>query len=233
MASQLTRRELLLEVSLVFCCVRELQSQQAVREDYRDFFSGDLPDLQLLGTKPALRDEIQLADKLLANAPADSSAFEVFTYLEGLRETNRDREAYNGGWRERWNPLIVRLFEQTKTKPSGDVTPWCAASLNWVLARSGLKTTNSASSGSFRASPGSTDSPQRGDVVVFASANPGEAKVGRGHVGLFVERSDSQIMVLGGNQKTDSGHHAVCRKLFRSKGKTLELHSFHAIDAFR
>jgi uncharacterized protein (TIGR02594 family) len=231
--SQLTRRALLLEAASLLTCVSLVSSQSAAIEEYRDFFSGDLPNLQQLGTKPALQKEIELADRLLASSPADRSALHVFTYLEHLKETNVDREAFNGGWRERWNPIIVRFFEQTKTKPSGDVTPWCAASLNWALARSGCRTTASASSGSFRAAPGLTENPQMGDVVVFASTNAAEAKVGRGHVGLFLDRSDDQIMVLGGNQKTESGHHAVCRKTINSKGKGLELHSFHAADAFR
>jgi hypothetical protein len=31
------------------------------------------------------------------------------------------------------NPVIVLFFLATKTEPSGDKTPWCAAFMNWCL----------------------------------------------------------------------------------------------------
>jgi len=150
-----------------------------------------------------------------------------------LPDKNVDNEAYNGGWRVRWNPVVVRFFTETKTTPAGDTTAWCAASLNWALARSGLHGTESASSGSFRASKGLTDNPHPGDIVVFASTDPDEARVGHGHVGLFLEQNASAIFLLGGNQKNDFGHHAVCRKWILKKGNTLVFHSFHSIGVYQ
>jgi uncharacterized protein (TIGR02594 family) len=208
------------------------QGPAPVDENYRDFASGDVPDLTLLGTEPALREEVRFADRILAGAPI-TAPLHVMEYLEQRIERNKDNELYNGGWRTRWNPVLVRFFEQTRTKPSGDTTPWCAACLNWSLGRSQLVTTNSASSGSFRNAPGVTSRPSPGDIVVFRSSNDELARVGRGHVGIFVDRSDREIIVLGGNQKNAAGHHSVCRRSFAERGRELILHSFHAMDAFK
>jgi uncharacterized protein (TIGR02594 family) len=204
-----------------------------VNEDYRDFDSGTLPDLRPFGTQPAKSDEVAKADALLLAAPRQKLPLDVMKYLEALPDENVDNEAYNGGWRVRWNPLIVRFFTETKTTPAGDTTAWCAASLNWVLARCGLHRTESASSGSFRASEGLTDNPHAGDIVVFVSKDPDEARVGHGHVGLFLEQNASEILVLGGNQKNKFGHHAVCRKWIPKKGNVLVFHSYHSIGAYR
>lgn len=213
-----------------------LQSQDQrvhFRENYQDFDSGTLPNIRPFGTDPAKSDEVAKADALLLKCPEKSSPLDVMKYFEGLPDKNIDNEAYNGGWQVRWNPLIVRFFTLTKTTPAGDTTAWCAASLNWALGRSGFHGTGSASSGSFRAAKGVTDDPRPGDIVVFARTDADEARVGFGHVGLFLEQKQSSILVLGGNQKNMSGHHAVCRKWILKKGDFLSFHSFHSVDSFR
>jgi uncharacterized protein (TIGR02594 family) len=205
-------------------------------EDYRDFESPELPNYRPLGTDPATPDEVAKADRLILASPSRRSPLEVMKYLESLEERNVDNEPYNGGWRNRWNPVIVRFFAETKTKPAGDTTAWCAASLNWVLGRSGFSTTQSASSGSFRESPGliiPSNSPAEGDIVVFGSTDPDQFKVGRGHVGLFLDQNSEAVLVLGGNQKNTYGHHSLCRKWIKKDGVALKLHSFHAVAAFR
>jgi uncharacterized protein (TIGR02594 family) len=231
----LTRRAWL-QAMLAAGAVRPSLAQDAALPDdpeerYRDFMSGALPDLTQLGTDPPTAQEIKIADALIAGAPK-STPIAIFAYLEARKEQNRDKEWYNGGWKTRWNPLIVRFFEQTKTTPSGDTTAWCAASLNWTLARSGLWTSNSASSGSFRSSPGATSSPVAGDIVVFRATDDRLARAGRGHVGIVLDRSSGQVKVLGGNQRNRAGHHAVCSIVFTERGKQLTLHSYHALTAF-
>lgn len=206
---------------------------EAPAEDYKDFQTSDIPDLRPLGTDPAKSDEVAKADKLLLASPAGKQPLDVMLYLESLPDRNIDGEAYNGGWRKRWNPLIVRFFGETKTKPSGDITAWCAASLNWTLKWCSYHGTQSASSSSFREAPGSTNTPQQGDIVVFASTDPDQARIGHGHVGLFLKQSNDAILVLGGNQKTPQGHHAVCRKWIKKKGCILTFHSFHSVSAFK
>jgi len=206
-------------------------AQKAPAGTDRDFNSGTIPDYTQLGTEPATPEEIRIANAILDGAPR-STPVEVFGYIEKRTERNLDGESYVGGWAKRWNPLIVRFFKQTKTEPSGDTTPWCAASLNWTLARCGLRGTGSASSSSFRTAPGKTDTPRPGDIVVFESADSREAAVGHGHVGILVERTPTYVVLIGGNQTGTVGHHAVCKQTIKLNGVGLKLHSYHSIAAF-
>jgi uncharacterized protein (TIGR02594 family) len=202
--------------------------------DGRDFFSPDLPDLRVLGTRPALGEEIAKARQILSELPS-TAPFEIMTRLAALTDANAQGELYRGGWQTRWNPLIVTMFQETTQKPSGDLTPWCAASLNWALRRAGLKGTNSASSGSFRGFPANsvTTTPKQGDIVVFRSADPAKATLGRGHVGLFVDKTQTHVRVLGGNQISSAGHHEFSSKVIPLNGPALALHSFHSVEAFQ
>jgi uncharacterized protein (TIGR02594 family) len=200
-------------------------------ESYKDF-EGAISPFQLLGgTRKPEETEQTLADRIVARAPS-ASPFAIMRYFEAVTRVNKDREPYNGGWATRWNPIIVQFFKETHTVPEGDTTSWCAASLNWSLARAGLKGTGSASSGSFRESPGKTDRPRPGDIVVFGAADRTAFAQGHGHVGLFVAQRARQVLVLGGNQKNTFGHHAFCRKWLDKNGLELKLHSFHRIGAF-
>lgn len=210
-------------------------------ENYRDFRSPYLPPLRHTSSRYLARhgtihptgDEAALAARILARAPT-SSPLAVMLYFEALTQVNKDHEAYNAGWRTRWNPVIVEFFRQTATTPSGDVTPWCAAFLNWSLANAGYRGgTDSASSGSFRCVPGETKRPQPGDVVVFGATDPKQFELGIGHVGIFLSQTQDKVMVLGGNQKNAFGHQAICRKWLNKRDEVRELHSFHAIRALR
>ena len=103
-----------------------------------DFQSDELPDLDAIlrqppgeesfGLQTARKEEIEMADSILAAAPANRMPLEVMEYIAGLTEKNADGEYYNAGWRTRWNPVIVRFFSATNYgKPAGDTTAWCAA----------------------------------------------------------------------------------------------------------
>jgi uncharacterized protein (TIGR02594 family) len=206
-------------------------------EAARDFETAELPNLDeiLLGTsfgiQPARKDEIEKADALLDAAPTNETPLDVMRYFEGLRDLNIDGELYNAGWKQRWNPVIVRFFSATNFgKPSGDTTSWCAASLNWCLTRSGYRSgTKSAASASFRNAPGATATPKPGDVVVFVqNSNPNH-----GHVTLFLSESAGRIQCLGGNQTDQTGHHAICTKWIPQQGSFLTFHSYHSVSAFR
>jgi uncharacterized protein (TIGR02594 family) len=215
------------------------QPQADEATGYGDFESVDVPQLGPLGADEATASQALRGighphpDRLLLASPHKKRPLDVMLYLENLPEQNSDREPYNAGWRERWNPVIVRFFSETKTKPSGDTTSWCAASLNWALARSGARNTRSASSGSFRDAWGRTDTPQAGDIVVFRRTNVAEARAGRGHVGLFLAQTEDAVLVLGGNQTSDYGHHAVSRKWIRKRNGVLTLDSFHSVSEFK
>lgn len=207
----------------------------ADEDDREDFASDQLPDyapalgpsgFTLQGLAAPLPQEVAMARDIIAQAPR-STPIEIMAWLEALRQTNGDGERYNEGWRVRWNPLIVGFFAGTGLTPSGDQTPWCAACLNWCIARAGLKGTGSASSGSFRTDRG-PDRAQVGDVAVFRDEVRGQ---GRGHVGLYLGGRESRITVLGANQMNERGHHGICRKDYAVRGGRLVLDSFHPVAA--
>jgi uncharacterized protein (TIGR02594 family) len=232
--SFLTETLAILVASRMARLVAQTPAPQGVSENYRDFFSGEIPNLELFGTNTPKGKEVEHADTLLISSPQNRTPLDVLRYLAAITDLNDDQEEYRGGWRDRWNPVIVRFFTETQTKPSGDTTPWCAACVNWCIARSGMSGTNSASSGSFRNAPGKTEKPRPGDIVVFKSSDPAKASVGHGHVGLFLEQDEKRINVLGGNQVNKMGHHKMCEEWIgkNDDGGTLIFHSFHSIAAF-
>jgi uncharacterized protein (TIGR02594 family) len=177
--------------------------------------------------------EQAMASRLLARAPKNRGPLGVMLFLESLKATNRNGEAYNAGWSDHANPLILDFFAATSLKPTqGDETSWCAASLNWALQHCGYTGgTDSALSSSFREAPGRTGSPRLGDIVVFRDVAAGQQ--GAGHVCLFLAQTRDRIYVLGGNQTDIQGHASVCRKWLNVKDSVRELDSFHAIEAFR
>jgi hypothetical protein len=71
----------------------------------------------------------------------------------------------------------------------------------------------------------------QGDIVVFKSSNPEEARAGHGHVGLFLEQDADSVLVLGGNQVNKYGHHKMCEQRIKKDG-SLIFHSFHSVKAF-
>ena len=209
-------------------------------ENHKDFDISLLvnPYSPLLGgAGPALSPEERVAHRILARAHGHTP-LAVMLYFEALRQVNRDGEAYNGGWKDRANPVILAFLNSVKvdTWPLGDRTSWCAASLNWVLERAGYEGgTNSPLSGSFRDAPGRTDSPRTGDIAVFRDADQALSAQGFGHVCLYLRQTHSAVYVLGGNQKNVFGHQAVCRKWIGKNDEKLglTLHSFHSIAAFK
>ena len=93
---------------------------------------------------------------------------------------------------------LSQMFASTLQKVVDPVrTPWCAAWANAVLAKEGIKGTDSLIARSFLDWGTSTKTPDKGDVVVLARGR------GAGHVGFFVERQEINghryVKVLGGN----------------------------------
>jgi uncharacterized protein (TIGR02594 family) len=199
-------------------------------------FEGALPRLVDLGTKPAMAEEVTIALGIMARAPTGSPPIEVMEYFERLTTRNRDGWLYNGGWPNRWNPVIVAFFEATDQKPVGDETAWCAAFLNWCLTRSGrYRGTRSAGSQSFREHGTEIKQPSKGDLAVFVNTKPGFEAFG--HVGILLEERGNRCLVLGGNQVSGTRHHVVSRQWIdkignyeQSGGKTLlRLHSYRSL----
>lgn len=89
-------------------------------------------------------------------------------------------------------------------------------------------------SGSFRLNGGlgkSTTSPEAGDIIVFKQADPTEAAVGFGHVGIFVEEAPGGFRVLGGNQKAGRRHSSVNTTFFAHKSERLVFDSIRSFDS--
>lgn len=74
---------------------------------------------------------------------------------------------------------------------------WCAAWLNDVLMRAGIKGTESNLARSFQKVFAYTDNPTLGDIVVMWRVAPNSWQ---GHVGFYISETPSHVYVLGGNQ---------------------------------
>lgn len=192
----------------------------------------------LLGTATPTSEEILTAQRILSGAPhGTKKPIDVARYFADIGRgtpvdgVNIDIRHFVRGWPLRYNPVIVNFFVATGTNPlalQGDYTAWCAAFVNWCIARSfspdkeiilndkGLmprfaastaKGTKSASSGSFRCwSDDATQSPTLGDVIVWATAGTvSGCSPGKGHVGFYTGKTaDGRYLTLGGNQRDPS-----------------------------
>ena len=172
-----------------------------------------------VGASAARPEEIEIGRQILSQAPIATSAFAVAQYFHELGQRNDGRAAYSREWPIRANPVIQTFFAATRTVPRGDTTPWCAAFINWCIARgrsnsaaAGISqnqrfesaalaaTTRSAASGSFRCWT-ETTTPQVGDLVVFREPGSTQRCSGKGHVAFYAGEADrGYIRILGGNQ---------------------------------
>lgn len=177
--------------------------------------------------------DFDVAKRLVELAPHNCPPIEVAQYFNGIREgaipdlgsdalNVRAGRHFACGWPVFYNPVVVEFFRATSLNPlaanqNGDATHWCAAFVNWCVARGRAKSaeakkyssaeladgTKSASSGSFRCWGKAAEAPQYGDIVVFArrgSVTGSCPNLGQGHVGFFAGMDGERILVLGGNQ---------------------------------
>jgi uncharacterized protein (TIGR02594 family) len=234
---QIVRRSLLLGVSSMLTA----RGIAAISQPFKRLFlsipdgigvlpdyTGPLPKPGTLGTTPATAHQVDVADSILAKAPRGPNPFDVASFFlaVGNGDFNPEWKPYTKGWPTEWNPVIVRFFEATHTKPEGDVTAWCAAFVNWCSRQSGKKElTGSASSGSFRTFGVETQKPLVGDLVVFQRTDI--PKTQKGHVGFFVDGDDHRVLVLGGNQIEGVDRcHMISKRWLRKRGRILSLHSY-------
>jgi hypothetical protein len=246
-----------------------LPSEWTAYDAAPDIALTDLTAVQL-GSKQPTNPEIALAQKILTESPYGSkNPIEVARYFAQIGQGGRvkgigeDVRHYVRGWPVRYNPVIVNFFVATGTNPlalSGDYTAWCAAFINWCIARAfsptkeivlndkGLmspfpataaKGTKSASSGSFRCwSSDNTDNPRPGDVIVWATAGTVKGCApGKGHVGFYSGRApDGRYITLGGNQRDPTNNQSavvekrIGKSFSRSDG-LVELRSIRAMIA--
>jgi hypothetical protein len=200
-----------------------------------DFFSLNLR-IEELGTAKPTNDERRIASEIIDSAPFNTAPIVVASHFAdvGTGKFGPAWQPYARGWPIRYNPIIVDFFTTTRTNPldpsfDGDATPWCAAFVNWCIARGASTdgkvtgkelalTTGSASSGSFRCWHMLAQPPQQGDIVVWRAPGTenkcptdGRTLEAKGHVAFFVkELPNDQLLVVGGNQRLEnSSQHGV------------------------
>ena len=97
------------------------------------------------------------------------------------------------------NPRVVEYLQTTtnlsKAAVSKDETPWCSAFVNWCLAQAGYERTKNALARSWLSWGQPITTPRRGCIVVF------QRETNFGHVGFYLEETEADIQVLGGNQQ--------------------------------
>jgi hypothetical protein len=84
-------------------------------------YDGPLPKPGTLGITPATAHEVEIANAILAKAPHGPNPVDVASFfLEvGNGDFDPDWKPFVKGWPTEWNPVIVRFFEATHTKPQG------------------------------------------------------------------------------------------------------------------
>jgi len=132
-------------------------------------------------------DAIKAAQEEKRKGPEPTPTLELLKTAESYKGASE-----RGSGRE----ILQTLFKQAGITIDPEMTAWCAAFVNAVLATKGLKGTGSNAARSFLNYGSKTDTPQKGDIVVLRrGTNPAQ-----GHVGFF-EGYDKKgnVQVLGGN----------------------------------
>jgi uncharacterized protein (TIGR02594 family) len=115
------------------------------------------------------------------------------------------------------NPEIAKYFDGLKTDPiynkkgksfavaptyaqgaKGNITPWCAAFVNWCLSQAGAPHLGYSTAKSWLDLGTPIAHPVRGCVAVTKPMSSTGSSTG--HVAFFVERQGDKVVLLGGNQ---------------------------------
>ncbi|HEX9946172.1 MAG TPA: TIGR02594 family protein [Allosphingosinicella sp.] len=122
-------------------------------------------------------------------------------YEVALRELAAGVAEREGGEDPRILEYLATCSDLEEGEAERDSTPWCSAFVNWCLAQSGLKGTDSGWARTWAEWGEPIDPPRPGAVAVWARGRTsGDAPVITGHVGFLVEDLGDSLLVLGGNQ---------------------------------
>jgi len=97
------------------------------------------------------------------------------------------------------NPRIVEYLHSTNLPApdrSNDETYWCSAFVNWCIERAGYEGTDSAWAKSWLNWGKTIGTPRKGCIVIFKRDDGG-------HVGFYMDETNTAIKVLGGNQSDE------------------------------
>jgi len=114
------------------------------------------------------------------------------------------------------NPEVMKYFQEIGHNwVKDDETAWCAAFVNWVLLKAGIKGTGKLNAKSFLelGVDNNLEDAMSGDVIVLERGKPGDPY---GHVGFLVHYDDHYIWLLGGNQGNQVNIAKYSRKAFLS-----------------
>jgi uncharacterized protein (TIGR02594 family) len=97
------------------------------------------------------------------------------------------------------NPEVLKYFNEIGFDGAAlkDETSWCSAFVNWVALKAKVERTGKLTARSWLKVGLDVEYPEIGDVVVFWRESKDSWK---GHVGIFIRKTDNLIYVLGGNQ---------------------------------
>ena len=183
--------------------IRELEADDALLRSLRFALSMEAISVRPLSLSGPLADSGPAAGPSLL-----SKRLTTPTDLIGKLEADRLRDR---------NPEIVKYFEGVKTDPAydrkgrsfeiaptyasgdaGGITPWCAAFVNWCLAREGAAHLGIATAKSWLDFGTPILDPVYGCVtIVKPSSSTGSTT---GHVAFYVATEGDYIVLLGGNQ---------------------------------
>ena len=136
-----------------------------------------------------------ISKKYLVNVPYVPPLGEDFAWME-FAEKEKGVKEFPG---EENNPQVVEYLHATRNLDglanSRDETPWCSAFVNWCVKRAGYKATEHAAARSWMEWGQKIETPRRGCIVVF------QRNTNFGHVGFYLGETETEILVLGGNQQ--------------------------------
>lgn len=96
------------------------------------------------------------------------------------------------------NPRIVEYFLAVDGEDRPDSQSWCSAFIFWTALQANAKTEGASLAARSWLHVGEpTTSPHPGDIVIFWRNREAGWE---GHVGLWIDESDTRVLILGGNQ---------------------------------
>ena len=116
------------------------------------------------------------------------------------------------------NEKILAYHSTVSGNFSTDEIAWCSSFVNYCFFMAGDDSrTHSALSQSWKGWGFDTKFPHLGDLVIFTK----KTNDTRGHVGFFIDRTKTHILVLGGNQGD-----SVSFKWYPIDGKSLKFNCY-------
>ncbi len=104
-------------------------------------------------------------------------------------------QGYSGPER---NPNVMKYYQEIGANwVQDDDIAWCAAFINWVLMKAGLKYSSSLMARDFMKYGKPTTTPKLGDIIVLWRLSKTSIY---GHVGIYISSGISNVYILGGNQ---------------------------------